>query len=79
MTGKWGPDTKYWGGTVGSGLFAEKAICRPDGIGTVRSGKMREAMSKVQAATKIDRKARREVRGLLTLVVWRAQAGRSER
>ena len=24
MTGKWGPDTKYWGGTVGSGLFAEK-------------------------------------------------------
>ena len=25
MTGKWGPDTKYWGGTVGSGLFAEKA------------------------------------------------------
>jgi hypothetical protein len=25
---------------------------------------MREAMSKVQAATKIDRKARREVRGL---------------
>ena len=34
------------------------------GSGTGCSGKMREAMSKVQAATKIDRKARREVRGL---------------
>ena len=44
--------------------FAGETICRPAGIGTGYSGKMREAMSKVQAATKIDRKARREVRGL---------------
>ena len=59
--------------------FAGETPCRPAGIGTGYSGKMRKAMSKVQAATKIDRKARREVRGLLSLVVWRAQAGRSVR
>ena len=73
------PGAQALGRDWSPGLFAEKAICRPAGIGTGYSGKMREAMSKVQAATKIDRKARREVRGLLTLVVWRAQAGRSER
>ena len=44
--------------------FAGETPCRPAGIGTGYSGKMREAMSKVQAATKIDKKARREVRGL---------------
>jgi len=24
MSGKWGPGAEHWGGTVGSGLFAEK-------------------------------------------------------
>ena len=64
MSWGWGPGAQALGRDWSPGLFAEKAICRPAGIGTGYSGKMREAMSKVQAATKIDRKARREVRGL---------------